>query len=89
MCPRRKLWQNGESVGKIIDKSYMKFVFGEHEQCKLMCKHVRKKKVAVVTTNTHPQRVFSSVETCLLVDVNQPLPWFFTLWPREDSFPFS
>ena len=22
----------------------MQFVFGEHEQCKLMCKHVRKKK---------------------------------------------
>jgi len=39
-----------------------------------------------VTTNTHPQRVFSSVQTCVLVDVNQPLPWFFTRWPREDSF---
>ena len=67
----------------------MQFVFGEQEQCKLMCKQVRKKKVTVVTTNTRPQRVFSSVETCLLVDVNQPLPWFFTRWPREDSFPFS
>ena len=65
----------------------MQNFFGEHEQCKLMCKHVRKKKeVTVVTTNTRPQRVFSSVETCLLVDVNQPLPWFFTSWPREDSF---
>ena len=33
--------------------------------------------------------VFSSVQTCVLVDVNQPLPWFFTLWPREDSFSVS
>ena len=39
-----------------------------------------------VTTNTRPQRVFSSVQTCVLVDVNQPLPCFFTRWPREDSF---
>ena len=23
------------------------------------------------------------------MDVNQPLPWFFTRWPREDSFPVS
>ena len=42
-----------------------------------------------VTTNTRPQRVFSSVQTCVLVDVNQPLPWFFTRWPREDSFSVS
>ena len=41
------------------------------------------------TTNTRPQRVFSSVQTCVLVDVNQPLPWFFTRWPREDSFSVS
>ena len=39
-----------------------------------------------VTTNTRPQRVFSLVQTCVLVDVNQPLPWFFTRWPRENSF---
>ena len=31
------------------------------------------------TTNTRPQRVFSSVQTCVLVDANQPLPLFFTL----------
>ena len=42
--------------------------------------------ITAVTTNTHPQRVFSSVQTCILVDVNQPLPWFFTRWAREDSF---
>ena len=42
--------------------------------------------VTAVTTNTRPQRVFSSVQTCVLVDVNQPLPWFFTGWSREDSF---
>ena len=32
---------------------------------------------------------FLRVQTCVLVDVNQPLPWFFTLWPRADSFPVS
>ena len=42
-----------------------------------------------VTTNTRPQRVFSFVQTCVLVDVNQSLPWFFTRWPREDSFSVS
>ena len=42
-----------------------------------------------VTTNTRTERVFSSVQTCVLVDVNQPLPWFFTRWPREDSFSVS
>ena len=45
--------------------------------------------VTAVTTNTRPQRVFSSVQTCVLVDVNQQLPWFFTHRPREDSFPVS
>ena len=30
--------------------------------------------------------MFSSVQTCVLVDVNQPLPWFFTRLPRENSF---
>ena len=28
------------------------------------------------TTNMRPQRVFSLVQTCVLVDVNQLLPWF-------------
>ena len=32
---------------------------------------------------------FLRVQTCVLVDVNQPLPWFFTRWPREDSFSVS
>jgi len=32
---------------------------------------------------------FRLVQTCVLVDVNQPLPWFFTRWPRADSFPVS
>ena len=31
----------------------------------------------------------SSVQTCVLVDVTQPLPWFFTRWSREDSYPAS
>jgi len=42
-----------------------------------------------VTTNTRTQRVFSSFQTCVLVGVNQPLPWFFTRWPWEDSFSVS
>ena len=45
--------------------------------------------ITAVTTNTRPQRVFSLVQTCVLVDVNQPLPWFFKRWPREDSFSVS
>ena len=42
--------------------------------------------VTAVTTNTRPQRVFSLVQTCVLVDVNQPLPCnqilpaFFHVW---------
>ena len=32
---------------------------------------------------------FLRVQTCVLVDVNQPLPWFFTRWPTADSFPGS
>ena len=31
---------------------------------------------AVKTTNMCPQRLFSSVQTCGLVDINQVLPWF-------------
>ena len=48
--------------------------------------HYLSNKFTAVTTNTCPQRVFSLVQTGVLVDVNQPLPWFFTRWPREDSF---
>ena len=33
--------------------------------------------VTAVTTNTRPQRFFSSAQTCGLVDVNQPLPYGF------------
>ena len=36
-----------------------------------------------------PQRVFSLVETSILVDFSQLLPWFFTHLLREDSFHFS
>ena len=37
-------------------------------------------------TNTQPQRVFSSVQTCgLLVDVNQPLPWFSRVVQEKNS----
>ena len=36
-----------------------------------------------------PQKVFSLVETSILVDFSQLLPWFFTHWLREDSFHFS
>ena len=32
---------------------------------------------------------FLQVQTCVLVDVNQPLPWFFRRWSRADSFPVS
>ena len=43
-----------------------------------------------VTTNTRPQRFFSSDSNLrFLVDVNQPLPCFFTRWSRADSFPVS
>ena len=45
--------------------------------------------VTAVTTNTRPQRFFSSGSNLRFVDVNQPLPWFFTHWPRADSFPVS
>ena len=27
-----------------------------------------------------------SVQTCVLVDVTQPLPWFFTRWSRDSLF---
>ena len=42
-----------------------------------------------VTTNTCPQAIFSLGWTQVLVDVNQPFPWFFPRWPREDHFPVS
>ena len=35
-------WQSYESVGRIIDKSFMYFVFGENGKYALMCKHRRK-----------------------------------------------
>ena len=41
-----------------------------------------------VTTNTRPRGVFSSIHTCVFVDVNQPLPWFFTRWPSKILSPF-
>ena len=44
--------------------------------------------ITAVITNTRPQRVFSSVQTCVLVDVNQPLPWFFTLGLERIPSPF-
>ena len=46
-------------------------------------------KVTAVTTSTRPKRVFSSVQTCILVDINQQLSWFLTHWSREDSFSIS
>ena len=41
--------------------------------------------ITAVTTNTRPQRVFSSVQTCVLVDVNQRLPWFCANLYQENS----
>ena len=36
--------------------------------------------------NTRPQRVFSLVQTCgLLVDVNQPFPWFSRVGQEKSS----
>ena len=37
----KSFWQSYESVGKIIDKSFIYFIFGENEKCELMCKHRR------------------------------------------------
>ena len=31
----RSFWQSYESVGKMIDKSFMYLLFGENEQCEL------------------------------------------------------
>ena len=41
-----------------------------------------------VTTNTRPRGVFSPIHNCVLVDINQPLPWFFTRWPSKILSPF-
>ena len=41
-----------------------------------------------VTTNTRAQRFFSSVQTCGLVDVNQPLPWFSRVGREKILSPF-
>ena len=40
------------------------------------------------TTNTRPQGVFSSVQICGLVDVNQPLPWFSCFGQEKILSPF-
>ena len=43
--------------------------------------------ITAVTTNTRPQRVFSSV---WWTSINRYHHWwFFTCWPRADSFPVS
>ena len=41
-----------------------------------------------VTTNTRSQGVFSSVQTCGLLDVNQPLPWFSRVGQEMILSPF-
>ena len=69
---------------EFIELLYIAVLSGLH--CK---KKGHKNIITAVTTNTRRQRVFSSVETCVLVDVNQPLPWFLRRWPREDSLSFS
>ena len=38
MCARLNLQQSHESVGEIIYKSYIYFLFGENEQYQLACK---------------------------------------------------
>ena len=38
--------------------------------------------------STRPQRVFSSVQTCGLVDVNQPLRWFSRVGQEKILSPF-
>ena len=65
----------------------MQFVSGGHEQCKLMCKQVRKKKGYGGNHRHAPSKGFSSVETCLLVDVNQALPWVFHALAEMRFFP--
>ena len=45
--------------------------------------------ITAVTTNTRPQRVFYLVQTCGLVDVNQPLPWFSRVGQEEILSCFS
>ena len=44
LIPKRRnnFGKSYESVGRIIDQSFMYFVFGENEKCALMCKHRRK-----------------------------------------------
>ena len=44
--------------------------------------------ITVVTTNTRLQRVFCSVQTCSLVDVNQPLPSFSRVGQQKILSPF-
>ena len=38
--------------------------------------------------HTRPQRVFSSVQTCGLVDVNRPLPWSSRVGQEKIFSPF-
>ena len=45
-------------------------------------------KITVVTSNTRPQKVFSLVQTCTLVDVNQLLPWFSHVGQDKIHSPF-
>ena len=63
-----------------------------HLFARLLCNfeyNYYKQNVTAVTTNTRPQRFFLWAQTCVLVDVNQPLPWFFKRWPITDSFRVS
>ena len=42
----------------------------------ILYKYYKLNSLTAVITNMHPQRVSCSVQTCGLVDGNQPLPWF-------------
>ena len=72
--PRRQLQQS------------VKFIFriGTEEHSWQVTTHL----FIVVTTNTCPQRFFSSVQTCGLLDVNQPLPWFSRFGQEKILSPF-
>ena len=51
---------------------------------------IKRNPMTAVTTNTRPQRFFSSGSNLRFGgSTNQPLPWVFTCWPRADSFPVS
>ena len=76
---RRKPWQG--LCCSIMGSGYLKSAVNLQKCCNKCCSTHWGNNLTAVTTNTRPQRVFSSVQTCVLVDVNQPLPWFFTRWP--------